>query len=126
MSFFFTAPRDVARLFRGALATVQRRIEHRNGRTASESEALDAILEHSFETWQLANAELQREHRVFERDGWRCTFPGTCSCREPKTGSEVRRGWPGPRAIPALHPRPGYRSRRVRTKEVLKDSFSGG
>jgi hypothetical protein len=79
MTFFFTTPRDVARFFRGALATVQRRIERRNGRTASESEALDAILEHSFETWGLANAELQREHRVFERDGWRCTFPGCTS-----------------------------------------------
>ncbi len=79
MAFFFTAPRDVARVFRGALATVQRRIERKNGRTASESEALDAILEHAFETWRLANAELQREHRVFERDGWRCTFPGCTS-----------------------------------------------
>jgi hypothetical protein len=79
VAFFFTAPRDVARLFRGALATVQRRIERRNGRTASESEALDAMLEHAFETWELANAELQREHRVFERDDWRCTFPGCTS-----------------------------------------------
>jgi hypothetical protein len=69
----------VARLFRGALATVQRRIERRNGRTASESEALDAMLEHAFETWELANAELRRAHRVFERDGWRCTFPGCTS-----------------------------------------------
>jgi hypothetical protein len=79
VAFFFTAPRDVARLFRGALATVQRRIEQRNGRTASPSEALDAMLEHAFATWQLANAELQREHRVFERDGWRCTLPGCTS-----------------------------------------------
>ena len=72
MAFFFTAPPDVARLFRGALATVQRAIERRNHRTASESEALDAILEHAFETWGLANATLQRAHRVFERDAWRC------------------------------------------------------
>jgi hypothetical protein len=79
MTFFFTAPRDVAPVVRGALATVQRRIERKNGRTASESEALDASLEHAFETWGLANAELQREHRVFERDGWRCTFPGYTS-----------------------------------------------
>jgi hypothetical protein len=79
MSFFFTAPRDVARLFRGALATVQRRIEKKHQRTASESEALDAMLEHAFATWGLANAELQREHRVFARDGWRCTFPGCTS-----------------------------------------------
>ena len=65
MALFFTAPRDVARLFRGALATVQRRIERCHGRTSCESEALDAILEHAFETWGLANATLRREHRVF-------------------------------------------------------------
>jgi hypothetical protein len=79
MAFFFTGPRDVARLFRGALATVQRRIERRNGRTASESEALEAILEHAFETWELASGKLKREHRVFDRDNWRCTFPGCTS-----------------------------------------------
>ena len=79
MSFFFTAPREVARLFRGALATVQRRLEHARHRTASEGEALDAILEHAFETWGLASAELERQHRVFARDGWRCTFPGCTS-----------------------------------------------
>jgi hypothetical protein len=27
----------------------------------------------------LAKANLQRAHRVFERDGWRCTFPGCTS-----------------------------------------------
>jgi hypothetical protein len=79
MAFFFTAPRDVARLFRVALATVQRRIERQNGRRASESDALEAILEHAFGSWGLANARLRREHRVFARDGWRCTFPGCTS-----------------------------------------------
>jgi len=79
MAFFFSAPHSVARLFRGALATLQRRIERRNGRTASESEALEAMLEHAFETWGLAHAELQRAHRVFARDGWRCTVPGCTS-----------------------------------------------
>jgi len=43
-TLFFVAPADVARLFKAVLATVQRRIERRNGRTASESEALDAML----------------------------------------------------------------------------------
>jgi len=38
-TLFFTAPADVARLFKAVLATVQRRIERRNGRTASESTA---------------------------------------------------------------------------------------
>jgi hypothetical protein len=77
--FFFNAPLDVARLFRATLATVQRRIERRNGRTASEGEALDAMLEHAFETWERPFAKLRREHRVFARDGWRCSVPGCTS-----------------------------------------------
>jgi hypothetical protein len=80
-TLFFPAPADVARLFKAVLATVQRRIERRNGRPASESEALDAMLEHCFETWALPNAKVSREHRVFERDGWRCTVPGCSSYR---------------------------------------------
>ncbi len=80
-TLFFVAPTDVARLFKAVLATVQRRIERCNGRTASESEALDAMLEHCFETWALPNAVVRREHRVFERDGWRCTVPGCSSYR---------------------------------------------
>jgi len=80
-TLFFAAPADVARLFKAVLATVQRRIERHNGRTASESEALDAMLEHCFETWALPNAKVRRDHRVFERDGWRCTVPGCSSYR---------------------------------------------
>jgi hypothetical protein len=83
-TLFFTAPADVARLFKGVLATVQRRIERLNGRISSESEALDAMLEHCFETWGLPNAsngKVPPEHRVFERDGWRCTVPGCTSYR---------------------------------------------
>ena len=80
-TLFFTAPADVARLFTAVLATVQRRIERLNGRTASESEALDAMLAHCFETWELPNAKVRRDHRVFERDGWRCTVPGCTSYR---------------------------------------------
>jgi hypothetical protein len=80
-TLFFVAPSDVAHLFKAVLATVQRRIERRNGRTASESEALDAMLGHCFETWALPNAKVRRDHRVFERDGWRCTVPGCSSYR---------------------------------------------
>jgi hypothetical protein len=89
------AARDVARLFRGTLATVQRRIEKKNGRTASESEALEAMLEHAFTTWGLANAELQREHAVFERDGWRCTFPGCTSYGNLNDHHLEYRSWGG-------------------------------
>jgi hypothetical protein len=78
---FFTAPADVARLFKGVLATVQRRIERKTGRTASESEALDAMLEHCFAAWSPQDPKIPPDHRVFERDGWRCTVPGCTSYR---------------------------------------------
>ncbi len=78
---FFTAPADVARLFQGVLASVQRRIERKCGRTASESEALDAMLEHCFAAWSPEHPKIPADHRVFERDGWRCTVPGCTSYR---------------------------------------------
>jgi hypothetical protein len=77
--FFFTGPRDVARLFRAVLATAQRRIERREGRTASESEALSTMLEHFLAVW--GHPRVPRSHAVFERDGWRCTAPGCSSYR---------------------------------------------
>jgi hypothetical protein len=79
--FFFNAPRDVARLFRAVLATTQRRLERLHARVATESEALDAMLEHAFEAWGLWNTRVRREHRVFDRDGWRCSVPGCSSSR---------------------------------------------
>ena len=96
IKLFFTAPADVARLFKAVLATVQRRIERRNVRTASESEALDAMLEHCFATWALPNAKVRREHRVFERDGWRCTVPGCSSYRSLHSHHIVFRSDHGP------------------------------
>ncbi len=46
---FFNAPRDVARLFRATLATVQRHVERQTRRPSNENEALDAMLEHALE-----------------------------------------------------------------------------
>jgi hypothetical protein len=77
---FFTAPRDVARLFRAVLATQQRRIERAEGRTASESEAFHAMLEHAIASW-LSYRSRRSRYAVFERDGWRCTVPGCTSYR---------------------------------------------
>jgi hypothetical protein len=79
---FFVTPRAVARLFRATLATVQRRIERAAGRAASESEALEAMLDHVLATWQALARLHPREHRVFERDGWRCAVPGCRGQRE--------------------------------------------
>jgi hypothetical protein len=79
---FFSAPRDVARLFRAVLATMQRRIERREGRAASPSEALEAMLDHALAAWTGLAALHPREHFVFVRDGFRCGVPGCSSYRE--------------------------------------------
>jgi hypothetical protein len=77
---FFAAPRDVARLFRAVLATVQRRIERARGRPSNENEALDAMLEHAMESWG-RDRPLPKKYQVFARDGWRCTVPGCTAYR---------------------------------------------
>jgi len=99
---FWNGPRDVARLFRAVLCTVRRHIERRTGRLPSDGEALDAMLEHVFEAWTsgvgmgvgvgvgmgveigigMGEARVRAAHRVFARDGWRCTVPGCSSYRE--------------------------------------------
>ena len=80
---FFAAPPEVAHLFRAALATVQRRLEHLHQRPASQSEALAEMLAHALATWVThdPHANAPRDRRVFERDGWRCTVPGCSSYR---------------------------------------------
>jgi hypothetical protein len=77
---FFTAPRDVARLFRAVLATVQRHLERASGRPSSQEEAFDAMLDHALEAWG-SHRPLPRKYRVFARDGWRCTVPGCTGYR---------------------------------------------
>jgi len=79
--FFFMAPRDVARLFRAVVCSVRRALERRTGRPASEGEAAEAMFDHAFETWGANDGRVRAEHRVFERDDWRCTVPGCTSYR---------------------------------------------
>ena len=69
------------------LCTVRRHIERRTGRLPSDGEALDAMLEHVFEAWTAGSSDggeerVRAAHRVFARDGWRCTVPGCSSYRE--------------------------------------------
>jgi hypothetical protein len=78
---FFSAPRPAARFFRAVLCSVRRRIEQLTGGLPSEGEALEAMLDHAVESWGHPWAKVRREHRVFERDGWRCTVPGCSSYR---------------------------------------------
>ena len=77
---FFTAPRDVARLFRAVLATLQRHLERASGRPSSQDEAFDAMLDHALESWG-SHGPLPKKYRVFARDGWRCTVPGCTGYR---------------------------------------------
>ncbi len=38
------------------------------------------MLGHAIKAWMGPDPRVHRQHRVFERDGWRCTVPG-CSSR---------------------------------------------
>jgi len=82
--FVFFGPPSVTHLFRAALCAARRRLERAGGRPASEGEAAGWLFEHAIATW-LASAgpdpRLARAHRVFARDGWRCTIPGCTSYR---------------------------------------------
>jgi hypothetical protein len=78
---WFRAMPEVAQLFRAVLATVQRRLEHIRGRPCKQSDALEAMLDHALATWR-PKKRTRRDHRVFERDGWRCTAPGCTSYRD--------------------------------------------
>ncbi len=79
--FFFTAPREVALFVRAAICTVRRRIERRTGQRLTTGEVVAEMLEHAFDAWGANDPHVRREHRVFARDGWRCTVPGCSSFR---------------------------------------------
>ena len=65
-------PADVGRLFRACLGSVARRLNTGPGA------ALEAMFDHCIDTWYCPTP---REHRVFARDGFRCTVPGCTSQR---------------------------------------------
>jgi hypothetical protein len=39
------------------------------------------MFDHALEAWGANDPRVRREHRVFARDGWRCTVPGCTSYR---------------------------------------------
>ena len=85
---FFSAPRPVARFFRAVLCSVRRhleRVELARGsparRLPTEGEGLEAMLDHAIAVWSEPERRVSRAHRVFARDGWRCTVPGCSSYR---------------------------------------------
>lgn len=78
---FFWAPRSVAHLFRVTICSVRRHIERRSGHLPSVGEAVGAMLDHALAAWGADDERVARTHRVFARDGWRCTAPGCTSFR---------------------------------------------
>jgi hypothetical protein len=79
--FMFFAPRDVARLFHAVLCSVRRGLERAAGGPVSAGRAAEWMFDHALEAWGANEPRTRREHRVFERDGWRCTVPGCTSYR---------------------------------------------
>jgi hypothetical protein len=75
----FIGPAEVVQLLRMVLCTVRRRMESDLGRLPTAGEALDAMLDHVLESWGALNGRVATRHRVFDRDGWRCTVPGCTS-----------------------------------------------
>jgi len=73
--FFFSAPAEVARLLRAVICSVRRCLE------CSEGAAWGWLFDHALEAWGANDPRIRREHRVFARDGWRCTVPGCTSYR---------------------------------------------
>jgi hypothetical protein len=73
---FFVAPRPATRFFQGVLCSVRRRMERIAGQMPTEGDAFEAMLDHALDSWGHPSASLRRTHRVFDRDGWRCTVPG--------------------------------------------------
>jgi hypothetical protein len=76
---FFHAPRELVTLFRAVLCTVRRAIERQTGKMPTEGQAFDAMLEHATNAWMPPGSRVRASHRVFARDGWRCTAPGCSS-----------------------------------------------
>jgi hypothetical protein len=71
----------VARLFRATVCSARRWIERRTGRPTTAGQAVGALFEHALASWGANDARVASEHRVFARDGWRCTAPGCTSYR---------------------------------------------
>ena len=75
----FIGSADVVQLFRAVLCTVRRRMECETGRLPTEGEALGAMLDHVLAVWDDLDEKTAKRHKVFARDGWRCTAPGCTS-----------------------------------------------
>jgi hypothetical protein len=75
----FIGPSDVVQLFQAVLCTVRRRMGRESGRLPTAGEALGVMLDHCLSTWGVLDRKIAARHKVFDRDGWRCTVPGCTS-----------------------------------------------
>jgi hypothetical protein len=78
----FWAPDDVAALWQHAL-NVCRLVENgpEDGRPLRDWECVALMIASFLHTWDVSgDPKWRRDHRIFERDGWRCRVPG-CSSR---------------------------------------------
>jgi hypothetical protein len=73
--------RGVARLLRPALCAARRRLEREGRGPVTDGAAFGWLLDHAAAEWTRGAGHRARSHRVFERDGWRCTAPGCSSQR---------------------------------------------
>jgi hypothetical protein len=73
--FSFSAPAEVVRFLRAVVGSLRRRLH------CTDGHAWGWIFDHALEAWGADNPRVEREHRVFARDGWRCTIPGCSSYR---------------------------------------------
>jgi len=77
----FHAPAESARFFRAVLEDVRERLARGRGAPVSEGQAFEAMLDPAIATWSERDPQARRDHRIFERDGWRCAVPGCTSHR---------------------------------------------
>jgi hypothetical protein len=101
------APQDVARLFDAVLCTLRRAIERETGQLASEADAFEAMLDHALASWKVDDRWLRtrmkkRHYAVFDRDDWRCVFPGCTSRRNLHAHHIVFRSAGGGNELPNL------------------------
>ena len=128
--FFFAAPPDVARLFRAVACSVRRYVERATGQLPSESAAIEWMFDHAFEAWGANDHRVRREHRVCERDGWRCTVPGCSSFRNLHDHHIVFRAAGGSddlgnrTTLCAWHHLRGVHAARVRCRGTAPDALA--
>ncbi len=92
----FVGPREAAAFFCKVVAAVRARLERLTGRAVSTGEAFEWMLDHALAAWGADDPLVGSEHRVFERDGWRCTIPGCSSYRNLHDHHIVFRSKGGP------------------------------